>query len=104
MSPSRSNCESLTSCIFQYSIHQLRTQSIKILMSDQYCSSCQRTHHCKDKCEQIDRYWVEVAAVLDTIRSTVFEKHILEVTNNNAVLSKPHNLLPLLRLGQYSPQ
>jgi len=72
-SPSRSDYESLTSCVLQYSIHQLRTRSIKILMSDQYCSSCQRTHHCKDKCEQIDRYWVEVVAVLDAIRSTVFE-------------------------------
>ena len=61
------------------------------------------TYHHKDEREQIDRYRVKVSAILDTIRSGIFEKHILENVDNDRVFTKTRDLFVVLKLHQYRP-
>ncbi len=61
------------------------------------------TYHHKDKHEQIDRYRVKVLAILDTIRSGIFEKRVSENVDNDRVFTKTHDLFIVLKLRQYRP-
>ena len=56
------------------------------------------TYHCKDECEEIDRDRVEVAAILDTIRFSVFKERVSKDVHDNTIFTEAYNLHLVLRL------